>query len=164
MIHIVWFAVDQSERVVWSGKIWTLYFQNKGNSIDGSLKLLFLWEWETVDSNLSMAWWIDVLKQVWDAYVRFSEDLPSCSQESVNSKLAEIDGFADKNPNQQLNDTMDEISNKYQVQNSTSQNFVSDEKESNLRICGGIWLLLLIIIFVVYKILSNKKWKNKWSI
>jgi hypothetical protein len=36
--------VDPSERFNGAGKIGTLYFQQKGNSIDGAVKLYFLGE------------------------------------------------------------------------------------------------------------------------
>jgi len=83
LIHIVWFTVDPSERIIGSWKIWTLYFDQKPDSFDWAVRLYFLSKWDTTDSNLSMAWWVDLLKNVGDINIVFSKDLPKCTHDIV---------------------------------------------------------------------------------
>jgi len=161
LVHIIWFTVDESERFKWAWKIGTLYFQQKDNSADGAVRLYFLWEWETIDTNLSIAWGIDVLKQVWDAFVKFSRNLPKCDVQQIESDLSNIDGYADKDFEGSLNETLNQVAKDHP---SPIWGIIS---KSNMKswifvVCGCI--ILIVIILVIYKILSNKKESSKWSI
>lgn len=161
LVHIIWFTVDPSERFNGAGKIGTLYFQQKGNSIDGAVKLYFLGEWETIDTNLSMAWGIDVLRQVWDAFVKFDENLTKCTQENIESELSDIDGYADKDFTEAVNETFDQVAKDHP---SPADNIIKKLNTKSWIILSICCILLLLIIFIVYKILSNKKESSKWSI
>lgn len=157
LIHIVWFTVDPSERFIWTGKIWTLYFQHNNSDIDAAIKLLFLWEWELLDNNLSIAWWIDVLKNVEDLYIKFSSDLPTCDDTSVQGMLSSIDWFSDKTFDDVLNDTMSKINSKYPEHNNIIW-------WMNNNMCAILLGILIILVFVViYKVLSNKRHALKWN-
>ena len=171
LIHIGWFAVDQSERINWSGKIWTLYFGQKNNDIDGVVRLYFLGEWNTVDTNLGKIWWIDVLNDVLNAYVVFSSELEPCKTidmgEGVDeNSIDEIDseyviswGFADKTQEEALQETLEKIEAKY---GKTSW----DRIKNTVYIVVLLLLLLLIVLLLIYKnknILSSEKESGKWK-
>ena len=160
LIHIVWFTVDPSERVNWKWKIWTLYFSPKQWAIDGVVRLYFLWEWETIDTNLGIAWWIDVLKEVWQAYVKFSRDLSSCTSNITENILADDDElsetsitwwFAGVTYNEALENTVKTIDKKYWK----SFSFL------DLR-CRVLCIILLFILLIIL-VLLLKKQKNKWN-
>lgn len=164
LIHIIWFSVEKNERFNWKEKIWTIYFTQKDKSIDWALKVLFLWEWETIDSNLSVAWWIDVLRQVGDAYVKFSADLPACEQQIIDEKLGQIDWYSNKD----FDESLQEIMNQIELDHPSAENKINDEwwimKNWWMYFC--VWLgviLLIVVICVIYKILSNKKKNSQWN-
>ncbi len=164
LIHVIGFSVEKNERFNWNEKIWTLYFRQKDKSIDWALKMFFLWEWETIDSNLSIAWWIDVLRQVGDAYVKFSEDLPACEDEIINQELEQIDGYADKDYDDALQETLNQI----EKEHPSADDGIDDEwwimNNGRLYLCiwiGVVWLI--VVICVIYKILSNKKKNTQWN-
>ena len=160
LIHIVWFTVDPSERVNWKWKIWTLYFLQKQWNIDWLVSLYFLWKWETIDTNLGIAWWIDVLKEVWQAYVKFSKDLPSCKVEIVETSLDEENlqmgnmitwWFANLTYDEALENTVKTIDKKYWSLSSFNI----------LKNCV-IWILLVFILLIIILLLLKKQ-KNKWN-
>lgn len=51
-VHLIWFAVDPSQRVSSRSMIWTAYF-NKTSSFDRdwAIRLYFTKSWDTIDSN-----------------------------------------------------------------------------------------------------------------
>lgn len=163
LIHVVWFTVDPSERVVWSWKIWTLYFSQKEWANDWIIRLYFLWEWETIDTNLSIAWWVDVLKEVWTAFVEFSTNLPSCedntqSNDSIkgqNNSVSISWWFWDLSYEEVLDQTMKKIDKDY------GKTSFLDVLKKNIFIV--IFLLIIIIILLVRAILSFEKESNKWE-
>jgi len=72
VIHLVGFSTDNTNRAIGSWSIWTLYLKQKDDQeTDGSIKLYFIKKWSTTDSNLSIAWWVDVLDTVGSALYRF---------------------------------------------------------------------------------------------
>ena len=167
-VHIVWFTVDPSERLNWSGKIGTLYFNQKNNAIDGVVRLYFLKEWDTTDTNLSMAWWIDALKEILGAYVVFSDELEPCETVEVDEDATDAVeesasetiiswGFAEKTQDEIFQETFEKIEAKY--------------GENTWITVKNIWyvvvlfvLLLLIILLLIYKnILSSEKESGKWK-
>lgn len=159
LIHIVWFTVDPSERIKWEWKMWTVYFSQRQWDIDWVVRLYFLWEWETIDSNLSIAWWVDVLKEVWQASVRFSKDLPSC--------LAKIDN-ANSNETVYVNSKIDwwfaDLTSEDVLKNTVN---IIDRKYHNASfwqvLCHNILWIVLVLILLVIIILLLKKEKNKWN-
>lgn len=159
LIHIVWFTVDPSERVNWVWKIWTIYFAQKQWDIDWIVRLYFLWEWDTSDTNLSIAWWVDVLRNVWQASVSFSKDLPSCitgngniiSNESVQAQ-DKIDGwFADLTYDEVLESTMKTIGKNYGVLSF-----------SQILLHNLLWIFLIFILLIILILLLKRK-KDKWN-
>ena len=171
LIHIAWFAVDQSERINWSGKIWTLYFRQKNNDIDGVVRLYFIGEWNTIDSNLGRIGGIDVLKSVLNAYVVFSNDLESCKTIDVvewidGNGIDEIDseyviswGFADKTQEEVLQETFEKIEAKYEKSSW-------DNVKNIVYIVLLLLFLLLIVLLLIYKnknILSSERESGKWK-
>ena len=159
LIHVVWFTVDPSERLNWEWKMWTVYFSPRQWDIDGVVRLYYLWEWETSDTNLSIAWWEDVLKDVWEASVKFSNDLQPCIHESGNGSAEEnvqienkIDWwFAELTYDEVLENTVKTIDKKYW-------------KTSFWQICSHriIWIFLILILLIIILLLLKKE-KNKWN-
>ena len=159
LIHVVWFTVDPSERINWDWKMWTIYLKPKQWDIDGVVRLYFLWEWETSDTNLSIAWWVDVLKDVWQISVKFSKDLPSCviGSESVASdgysQVEKIDWwFADLTYDEVLENTIKSIDKKHW---STSA-FWQILRHSI------VWIILILILLIIILLLLRKE-KSKWN-
>ena len=169
-VHIVWFTVDPSERLNGSGKIGTLYFKQKNNAIDGVVRLYFLEEWNTTDTNLSIAWWVDVLKDVLGAYVVFSDELESCETVEIITEttgVVEEDtretviswGFAEKTQDEIFQETFEKIEAKHGENAGMSVKNI-------LYIVILLVLLLLIILLLIYKnknILSSEKESGKWK-
>jgi len=159
LIHVVWFTVDPSERVKWEWKMWTVYFSQRQWDIDWIVRLYFLWEWETSDTNLSIAWWVDVLKDVWQVSVTFSKDLPSCVDEVNNDTSSEIVQVEDKidwwfaglTYDEVLENTMKTIDKKYWV------------KSFGQVLCHNILWIILVLILLIIILLLLKKEKNKWN-
>lgn len=142
LLHIVWFTVDPSERVIWSGKIWTIYFEQKSWFPDGTVRLYFLWEWNTTDSNLSKVGGVDVLKKVWDANVVFSPDLPAC----IHEVAAVISGgFAGISYQQSLDSTMQKIYDKYWK--ISFWLFL----QNNIFFVIAFFLLIILVLVLVYR-------------
>ena len=163
LIHVVGFTVDPSERVMWAWKIWTLYFSPKDWTNDWIVRFYFLWEGETVDTNLSIAWWIDVLKEVWSALVEFSPSLPSCEDNTKNDKSIKKQDdstniswwFWDLSYDEVLDQTMKKIDKNY------GKSSFLDVLKKHIFIV--IFLLLIIIILLIRAILSFEKESNKWE-
>jgi len=159
LIHVVWFTVDSSERVNWEWKMWTIYFRPKQWDIDWVVRLYYLWEWDTSDTNLSIAWWVDVLKNVWQASVKFSKDLPSCVAENDKTFSNEniqiqdkIDGwFADLTYDEVLQNTMKTISRDY-----GSSSFLQ------ILLHNVVWIILIFMLLIIIILLLKRK-KNKWN-
>lgn len=160
LIHIVWFTVDPSERIKWEWKMWTVYFSQRQWDIDWVVRLYFLWEWETIDSNLSIAWWVDVLKDAWEASIKFSNDLQSCMVESNNGSFEKdiqvenkIDWwFADLTYDEVLENTINIIDKKH-----WSTLVFWQFLRHNI-----VWMILLFILFIIILLLLKKE-KNKWN-
>ena len=71
-VHLIWFAVEPTQRVSWRSLLWTVYFKKRTLSDrDWAIRLYFTNAWDTIDSNLSMPWWIDILDKVNSAYYTF---------------------------------------------------------------------------------------------
>lgn len=156
LIHVVWFTVDPSERVNWEWKMGTIYFRPKQWDIDWIVRLYFLWEWDTSDTNLSIAWWVDVLRDVWQASVKFSKDLPSCvvENESVSStENVQIEEkinwwFADLTYDEVLENTVKVIDKDYWA--TYSWQFFG---------CRVVWILSILVLFIIILLLLKKKKK-----
>ena len=168
LIHIVWFTVDPSERVKESGKIGTLYFNQKDWNIDWAIRLYFLEEGNTTDTNLNLAWWIDVLKEVWSAFVTFSDELKPCEivnvvEENIEYYWKEIQDeniiswwFADKTQEDVFQETFEKIEAKY-------------EKKALPKVKSKVWaillflLLLIVLLLLIKNILSLENESGKWK-
>lgn len=159
LIHVVWFTVDPSERVNWEWKMWTIYLKPRQWDIDWIVRLYFLWEWETSDTNLSVAWWVDVLKDVWQVSVTFSKDLPSCFDEAKNDNYSDsnkveskIDWwFAGLTYDEVLKSTMKTIDKKHWT------------ASFGLVLCHNIlWIILILILLIIILLLLKRK-KDKWN-
>ncbi len=141
LLHIVGFTVDPSERFNWSEKIWTIYFEQKEWFNDGTVRLYFLWEGNTTDTNLSKAGWIDVLKSVGDAYVTFSDDLPVCEHGAAIITW----WFAGISYQDALNSTMQKIYEKYGKLSFWS--FL----QNNIFFVIALLLLIIVILVLIYR-------------
>lgn len=168
LIHVVWFTVEQSETIKWFWKMWTIYLLPQKWDTNWILRLYFLWEWETSDTNLSIEWWIDILKSVWEANVIFSKDLPSCNiKKSVddldwnNENLDEqivwwVDiqitwWFANLTYDEVLENTIKEIDKKY-----WSTSFLQILRDNI------IWIFVIFILLIIILLLLKKR-QNKWN-
>lgn len=172
LFHIVGFSVDASERAKWLWKVGTLYFSPKEGDIDWVVRLYFLEEWNTTDTNLSILWWIDVLKNVLGAFVSFSDEVESCenidsedeSEESVEESMDEQNIYyahvleedsLDSSYSEELATTMNKID-----ENSGHKSPI-DILKKNIWII--ILLLLVIVVLLVNAILSFRKELSKWK-
>ncbi len=142
LIHLVWFTVDPKNRVQGSWSIGTLYMQQKNTSdADGTLKLYFKKKWDTTDSNLSIAWWIDILDSVGSAYFTFTENW-ACAHavgESLNG------GIADKSVKMLL------------AKLDRQQLFQKIFNRKVISLFAGL-LIIITLLFIYYK--GTKKWKT----
>lgn len=157
MIHIVGFTVDPSERVVWSWKLWTLHFSQNNWSSDWIVKLYFLWEWETVDTNLSIAWWVDVLKSVSDAYMAFPSNFQACENNIKNVELAnqsELSYVSWWFSNLSYDDVLDQTVKKINKTYGKSQRLFAV-------IMILLWLIVLVLLMKVILLFWKKS--NKWK-
>lgn len=174
LIHIVWFTVDPSERVKESGKIGTLYFNQKDWNIDWAVRLYFLEEGNTTDTNLNLAWGIDVLKDVWSAFVTFSDELEPC--EIVNAGVDGNDntlervqdenviswGFADKTQEEAFQETFEKIESNEKI-NSNHDESVPQSMKNKVGIVILFILLLVVLLLLIKNILSFEKESGKWK-
>jgi hypothetical protein len=141
LLHVVWFTVDPSERFIWSGVVWTLYFEQKPGFNDWAVKLYFLGEWKTTDSNLSKAGGIDVLKSVWSADVIFSADLPACKHWA-----AVVSGwFAGMSYQESLDWTMQKIYQRY------GEVSLRTFLQNNIFFVIALFLLIIVILVFIYR-------------
>jgi len=141
VLHLVWFSTDATNRMTGSGSIWTLYMKQKDTtSTDGSLKLYFTAKWDTTDTNLSIAWWVDTLETVKDAYYTFW-GITACEHTAADIKwwIATM--------------TVQDIAK--QVNGDYGTNNIFTRK--TLLIVGGV-LILSILLFVYYR--KNKQWEK----
>ena len=172
LFHIVGFSVDASEREKWLWKVWTLYFSPKEGDIDWVVRLYFLEEWNTTDTNLSILWWIDVLKNVLGAFVSFSDDLDSCENvgnEDENEESGEI-SVDEQNTYYVHVLGEDSLDSSYQEELATTMNKI-DENSGHKSLIDilkkNIWiiilLLLVVVVLFVNAILSFRKELSKWK-
>lgn len=174
LIHIVWFTVDPSERVKESGKIGTLYFNQKDWNIDWAVRLYFLEEGNTTDTNLNLAWGIDVLKEVWSAFVTFSDELEPCEVVNV---IEEIDEdiveevqseniiswwFADKTQEEAFQETFEKIESNEKINPNDGEN-ISHNIKNRVWIVLLFILLLIVLLLLIKNILSFEKESGKWK-
>ncbi len=155
LLHIVGFTVDPKERFNWAEKVWTIYFQQKEWFSDGAVRLYFLEEWNTTDTNLSIAWWVDVLKDIGDVYVSFSDELPACAHES-----ALISGwFAGMSYQDSLNSTMQKIYDRYWKVSFWT--FI----QNNVFLVIAFFLLVAIVVLFFYRkrFLAYFEKKSVWK-
>ena len=160
LIHIAWFTLDSSERLHWEWMVGTLYFKPKIWDIDGIVKLYFLWEWNTNDTNLSIAWGVDVLKDIWQAVVSFSDALPSCITENINNTSDSLDNvesdleivwwFSNLTYDEVLENTIKTIDEKYW----------NDLSKKDYKCFLMIWFCIVILIIFI---LLLKRKNNKWN-
>lgn len=141
LLHIVGFTVAPTERVVWSGKIGTLYFDQKEGFQDGTVRLYFLGEWNTTDSNLSKVWWIDALKRVGEAHVTFSSALPACE----HTAAVISGGFAGMSYQDSLDSTLQKIYDKYGKLSFWM--FL----QNNIFFVIALFLLIIVILVLIYR-------------
>lgn len=141
IVHLVGFTTDPAHRVLGKWSIGTLYMKQKDmSSADGSLKLYFTKKWDTTDSNLSIAWWVDVLDTIGSAYYTFDgTGICAHTAADINGGIAETT----------LQDMAQQVSR-------TWTNIFFNRK--TLLAFGGI-LIVGIILFMYYK--KNRQWKNK---
>ena len=182
LFHIVGFSVDASERAKWLWKIGTLYFSPKEGDIDWVVRLYYLWEWYTTDTNLSILWWVDVLKNVLNAYVSFSDDVESCEN---------IDGEYEAGEEREENweDLVGEQNvyyahvrweeywdSSYEAELAATMGKINDNPihKSPIDVLKkNIWIMILLLLIIVIllvninTILSSRKelskWKKKWN-
>ncbi len=143
MIHLVGFSTEKSNRVSGSWSIWTLYLKQKDNAdTDGSIKLYFTKKWSTTDSNLSMAWWIDILDTVGSALYHFADEW-SCTHNAAD----DIKGWIAHKNLRMLLAKIDRDQLIKKVINRKS-------------LLAFTWLIILTtILFLYYK--TSKQWAKK---
>lgn len=146
LLHIVWFTVDPNERVVGSGKIGTIYFEQKSGFLDWAVRLYFLGQGNTTDSNLSKVGGIDVLKKVGSAHVTFSSTLPSCEHGAAIISW----WFAGISYQQSLDSTLQKIYDRYGK--ISFWMFL----QNNIFFVIALFLLIIVILVLIYhkKLLS----------
>lgn len=159
LIHVVWFTVDPSERVNWEWKMWTVYFLQKQWDIDWVVRLYFLWEWETSDTNLSIAWWVDILKNIWQASVKFSNDLPSCVFKNTNN-ISDIDAKWENQVSWWFSNlTYDEVLES--TINTIDKNYWNQHFFQSFR-CVIVRILIIFILLIIILLLLRRR-KDKWN-
>lgn len=73
VLHLVWFTTTPQQRITGKATLWRLYFKQKDPAdLEWSIRLYIKNTWDTTDTNLSIAWWIDVLETVHDATYSFT--------------------------------------------------------------------------------------------
>ncbi len=141
-VHLVGFTIDPAHRAQWSGIIGTLYMQQRTPSdTDGMIKLYFKKKWDTTDSNLSIAWGIDVLDTVWSAYFTFSAS-GACVHAAGNT----IDGWI---ANKSVKTLLAKLDRAQLLQRMFSRKTIS--------LFGGICSIILILLLYYT---GTKKWKQ----
>ena len=180
LFHIVGFSVDASERAKWLWKIGTLYFSPKEGDMDWVVRLYFLEEWNTTDTNLSILWWIDVLKDVLNAFVSFSDDVESC--ENVDDE-DEFGGKDEENWEVPVNEQNVYYAHElweqswgmsYEEELAATMSKISNNSEHKSHIDvlkKNIWIMILLLIIVVVLLINailsfrkeSSKWKKKWN-
>ena len=142
LIHLVGFTVDPAHRAQGSWSIGTLYLQQRNaTDTDGMIKLYFKKKWDTTDSNLSIAWGIDVLDTVWSAYFTFTAS-GACAHaagEVINGGIA----------NKSVKVLLAKLDRTQLMQRIFNRKIIS--------LFGGI-LIIIAILFLYYK--GTKKWKK----
>jgi len=83
LVHLIWFATDPNNRINGSWSIWKIYFKSNPGDSDGAIKIYFAGKWETIDSNLSIPWWVDILTSVKDWYYTFTSDWECLSENDI---------------------------------------------------------------------------------
>lgn len=83
IVHLVWFATDPNNWINTNWSIWKMYFKSNPWDTDWSVRIYFVWEWDTRDSNLSIPWWIDTLTSVKDWYYTFTSDWECVDEHDV---------------------------------------------------------------------------------
>jgi hypothetical protein len=140
VLHLVGFTVDPQHRMKGTWSIGTLYMKQKNTTdSNGSLKLYFTKVWDTTDSNLSVAWGIDVLDTIGDAYYTFTDE-NICTHEAagINWWIGDMT----------LTDMSKQISRDQRIKNiSNRKNLVS-----------FAWLLIVLtFLYLYYK--RAKQWR-----
>ncbi len=142
-IHLVGFSTDKNNRVSGSWSIWTLYLRQKDNAdTDGSIKLYFAKKWSTTDSNLSIAWWIDVLDTVGSALYHFVDE-GFC----VHNTADDIKGWIAKKNLRMLLAKID-------------RDQLIKKAFTRKNLLAFTWLIILVTtLFLYYK--TSKQWSKK---
>lgn len=142
IIHLVGFTVDKENRMAGSWSIWILYMKPKDTSTtDGNLNLYFTKTWDTTDSNLSVAWWVDVLNRVRNAHYSFG-DKNICAHNAANIGWWIVDM------------TLKDMTKKVNRDHWSRQLLLW----KTLIVFSGL-LIVFIFLFMYHKI--SKQWKNK---
>jgi hypothetical protein len=74
LVHIVGFSTNPNNRINSNWSAWKIYFKSNPGDSDWSIRIYFVWTWDTRDSNLSMPGWVDTLTSVKDWYFTFTSD------------------------------------------------------------------------------------------
>ncbi len=153
IVHIVWFTIQPSQRVKEKWTIWKIYFKPSNTSDkDGSIKFYFKKTWDTTDSNLSIAWWIDTLEDVRNWFYTF--EWSDCEYPQLNTtkilnneqKISNLEKQIEKEHNAAIRQIKrDEMIQKIKI-------FWNDKKYY------AIIPLIIIIILTTY--IKLRKWKS----
>lgn len=140
-IHLVGFSIDPEHRMKDSWSIGTLYMKQKNNTDDnGSIKVYFTTKWDTIDSNLSVAWGVDILDTVGSAYYTFDDKDVCAHGSAIDWWIADMT----------LNTVTERIKHDQWMQKLFSR--------KTLVTFSGI-LILLTILFIYRK--TSKQWKDQ---
>ncbi|MDD3262871.1 MAG: hypothetical protein PHR61_03410 [Candidatus Absconditabacteria bacterium] len=138
LVHIVGFSVFPEQVITGSGSIGTLYFEANPTDMDASIKIYFLGDGITTDSNLSYGG-VDQLQKVGQA--NFVIDQEAC----IHAAAVISGGFAGTSYEDGLSATINKINEDYKQ--SKILTFIWSY---------GILILVLLLIFVLAIIYRKK--------
>jgi hypothetical protein len=152
IVHIVWFTIQPSQRVKEKWTIWKIYFKPKNQSDkDGSIKFYFKKIWDTTDSNLSIAWWVDTLEDVRNWFYTF--DWTTCEYPEIKTTIS--------------NNEQDIINLTKQIHKDHNAAIRQRKRAETIQKIKTFWndnkyyaIAPLIIIIVLITYIKVRKWKS----
>lgn len=140
----LWAFSNPDNLFQWEWIIWTIYLKSNKVNNDWYIRFYFKWQGDTSDTNLSIKWGIDSLKEVNNWVYTFNWE--SCVHEVNNIEW----GLAWKDYDKAINDLANEFEKKWKIQKIvwffTSTTFLV-----------WLWIVVLIIMIILFRI---KKWKK----
>ena len=88
----LWAFSEPWKELVWRSKFGTLYLKSNDVDLDWYINFVFIWKWETSDTNLSIIWWVDKLNEVGNWVYYFDWDACEHSVMDIEWSFSSIDG------------------------------------------------------------------------